>query len=320
MKDLIERYLYAATKRLPSKQREDVAEELRGLIDDLLIERCGQQTPTEKDVRIVLMELGSPEEVYGRYAENADKCLIGQPYYDTYKYVLKIVLIAVTVGMTIANLILQVLEPETLPSAALGWLAQLYNALLASFSIVTLLFAFFYHKGVKLTQPFNFDELPPVPKKNEVPSKWENIAGIVFCMIFVVLFVFVPEVLCAVHNGKRIALFDIQVVKDTWFIVVSFAVCGIVREIMQLTEGQYNRKVWITALVTNGISAALSIWWLTGFELINPVFLANMETLFAGEDRIVFLMFGHFDRFFLGVMLFALLLDTIDITVKTHRK
>ena len=142
MKDLIERYLYAATKRLPSKQREDVAEELRGLIDDLLIERCGQQTPTEKDVRIVLMELGSPEEVYGRYAENADKCLIGQPYYDTYKYVLKIVLIAVTVGMTIANLILQVLEPETLPSAALGWLAQLYNALLASFSIVTLLFAF----------------------------------------------------------------------------------------------------------------------------------------------------------------------------------
>ena len=31
--DLIERYIYAATKRLSRKQRDDVAQELRGLID-----------------------------------------------------------------------------------------------------------------------------------------------------------------------------------------------------------------------------------------------------------------------------------------------
>ena len=37
--DLIERYVYAATKRLPSKNREDVSMELRGLIDDMLTER-----------------------------------------------------------------------------------------------------------------------------------------------------------------------------------------------------------------------------------------------------------------------------------------
>ena len=47
--DLIERYIYAATKRLPKKQREDVAQELRGLIDDMLNERCKEVTPTEKD-------------------------------------------------------------------------------------------------------------------------------------------------------------------------------------------------------------------------------------------------------------------------------
>lgn len=104
--DLIERYIYAVTKRLPAKSREDISQELRGLIDDMLAERCGQRTPTDKDVRVVLTELGSPSELHAKYDEDADKCLIGQPYYSTYKFVLKIVLISVAVGMTVSNLIL----------------------------------------------------------------------------------------------------------------------------------------------------------------------------------------------------------------------
>ena len=55
--DLIERYLYAITRHLPSAQRSDVAEELRTLISDMLDERCGSLPPTAKDVRVVLTEL-----------------------------------------------------------------------------------------------------------------------------------------------------------------------------------------------------------------------------------------------------------------------
>lgn len=65
--DLIERYIYAVTKRLPYKTREDVAQELRTLIDDMLKERCGEITPTQKDVKIVLTELGTPDELYEQY-------------------------------------------------------------------------------------------------------------------------------------------------------------------------------------------------------------------------------------------------------------
>ena len=61
--DLIERYLYAITRRLPAKQCADVAEELRTLISDMLDERCGNLPPTAKDVRVVLTELGTPGEV-----------------------------------------------------------------------------------------------------------------------------------------------------------------------------------------------------------------------------------------------------------------
>lgn len=318
--DLIERYLYAVTRRMSHKQRDDVCLELRGLIDDMLTERCGGLTPTEKDIRVVLTELGTPQELYAKYDEDAEKCLIGQPYYSTYKFVLKIVLGAVAIGMTISSMILQLLEPQSWWGMAANWLAMLYNSALAAFSIVTLLFAFFYHKGIKLTESFDFDDLPPVPKRSQEISKWESIAGIGFCVIFVVLFVFTPEVFSVVHEGKRISLFNMALIRSSWPLIVAFAVCGISREVVQLVEGRYNRKVMVTALATNALSAVLSIWWLVSFDVMNQTFLANMKTIFTGESAIVHTMFANFDLFFLGVMLFALVLDSIDVTVKTLRK
>lgn len=318
--DLIERYLYAATKRLPAKQREDVARELRGLIDDMLAERCGEVLPTEKDVRVVLTELGTPQELYAKYDADAEKCLIGQPYYSTYKFVMKIVLASVAVGMTVSSVILQILEPQMWIDMLTGWIGMVWNGLLSAFAIVTLLFAFFYRKGIRLTESFNFDDLPPVPKKRQEISRWESVAGIGFCVIFAVLFLFTPQVFTVIHDGKTVSLFEVETIHKTWFIIVAFAACGILREAVQLIEGMYNKKVLATALVTNAVSAVLSIWWLVGFDVINQDFLANMETFFAGESAIVFAIFGNFHLFFLGVMLVALVLDTVDVTVKTLRK
>ena len=318
--ELIERYIYAVTKRMDRKQRQDVSMELQGLIEDMLTERCGSRTPEEKDVRVVLTELGTPQELYSQYCDDVDACLIGQPYYSTYVFVMKIVLAAVAVGITISNVILQIQEPKLWLEMITTWLDMLYNSALASFAIVTLLFAFFYRKGVRIAEPFSFDSLPPVPQKSKEIPKWECIAGICFCVIFVVLFVFTPEVICVVREGTVISLFDVEVLRNTWYITAAFAALGIAREAVQLMEGRYNRKVMITMLVTNAIEAVLSIWWLVGHSVLNPVFLSNMSTIFAEEDNIVYAMFANFDMFFLGLMLFALVLNSIDATWKTLRK
>ena len=71
--ELIRRYVYAVTKRLPRKSREDVAKELNTLIADMLEERCGQVLPTEKDVRVVLTELGTPAELYDQYSGEGEE-------------------------------------------------------------------------------------------------------------------------------------------------------------------------------------------------------------------------------------------------------
>ena len=317
--DLIERYIYAATKRLNRKQRDDVAQELRTLIDDMLTERCADRMPAEKDVRIVLTELGTPQELYSQYAEDADKCLIGQPYYSTYIFILKIVLGSVAVGMTISSLILQILEPQHVLGAIASWLAYVWEGMLGSFAIVTLLFAFFYQKQIKITDPFNFDDLPPVPKNTEIISKWECIAGIGFSIVFAVLFLFTPQVFCVIRDGVMVSLFDTDAIRNSWLLILAFSACGIGREVVQLVEGRYNKKVMVTALAADAVSAVLCIWWLKGFAVMNQTFLDNMEILFAGENSIVYRMFANFDTFFLGVMLFALVLDAADVSIRTLR-
>ena len=63
----IERYVYAVVRQLPAKQRGDIELELKSLINDMLEERCGDVTPTERDVNVVLAELGKPSELAARY-------------------------------------------------------------------------------------------------------------------------------------------------------------------------------------------------------------------------------------------------------------
>lgn len=320
--DLIERYLYAVTKRLNPKMREDVAEELRGLIDDMLAERCGSSTPNEKDIRIVLTELGSPEELYQKYDTDSRKCLIGQPYYSTYKLVLKIVMLCAAFGLTMAGGILWLLEPLPWYEALGRWLSILWNGLLGAFALITALFAIFYRYGVKLGSPLNFDELPPVPKKRQEIPRGESIFGIAFSIVFLIAFLTVPQVFGIFYgeSGQWIPLFQREAIQGSWLLVALFSLAGIVREIVKLLEKRYNTRVVIVTLISDGLSALFGILWLTGANLINPEFQEKMAALFQEDAQILGTVMMHFQYFFLGVMLFALVIDAITTIIKAYQK
>jgi hypothetical protein len=85
--ELIERYIYAVTKRLPETQREDVAKELRGNIEDML-----SDNPSQHEVEGVLIELGEPSKLATEY-RGKKRYLVGPEYFDQYVSVLKIVAI-----------------------------------------------------------------------------------------------------------------------------------------------------------------------------------------------------------------------------------
>lgn len=320
--DLIERYLYAVTKRLNPKIREDVADELHSLIDDMLAERCGDLQPTEKDIRVVLTELGSPQELYVKYDEDAGKSLIGQPYYSTYKFVMKIALAGVAVGMTVACLILQLLEPQIWYFALGSWISMLCEGLVVCFAFVTLLFAFFQHRGVKLQESFDLGSLPPVPKKKQQIEPWKCAADIVLTLVFLVVFLVAPQTFSAVltEKGELIPVFDVEVIRSNWYLIVLFAGLGIFRETVKLLEKRFNGKVLAVSVVVNVLSAVLAFLWLGGSAVINPVFKANIAALFAGESEFILQVFSNFNLFFLGVMLLALVMDTVNAVIKSLEK
>lgn len=332
--DLIERYIYAATKRLPGKIRADVSNELRTIIDDMLTERCGNTTPSEKDIKVILTELGTPQELYEQYNPDSDKCLIGSPYYSTYKYVLKIVLICAASGITLAAVISSLISGfgntdfltvnsfiiffrdlfvrtfETFPSA-LVW----------AFAFVTILFAIFYHKNIKIDNTGNLDNLPSVPVKKEKISKAEPIVGIAISIAFMSVFLICPQIFSfgITKTNTWIPIFNIDTIHSTWYIIVLFGILGIIRESVQLIEGRRNKKVMVTTIVTNVLSAVMTVIWLARDNILNSDFIDFVTSYFPDKGEAIPPVLSNFQLLFMGVILLALAIDTIDTVVKTYK-
>jgi len=317
--DLTERYIYAVTKRLPGKTREDVARELQTLIDDMLKERCGEVTPSEKDIRVVLTELGTPNELYEQYAGDGKKCLIGQPYYSTYVFVLKIVLACVAFGMMLSAVISGAFSEEEINWVlTVGkWIGMLWQGLMGAFAFVTLLFAFFYHKEIPIDSYSGLENLPPVPKKKERISKGECILGIGISVAFLIVFLGCPQIICAITDeGELIPVLSAEVIRSKWYFIVIFGALGLTGEIMKLIDGKYTKRVVATTVAVDLLSALLACVWLLGNNIMNPLFAETISELFGEDGKFIAILFAHFQYFFLGVMLFALLLDIMTTVVK----
>lgn len=319
--DLIERYIYAVTRRLPRRNRDDVSKELDSLIDDMLQERCGEVLPTEKDVRVVLTELGDPRELYEKYNPDGKKCLIGAPYYSLYIMILKIVAACVAFGTSLACVIEQLQAPAAYwYEAFFSWLSTVASGLVYGFAFVTILFAIFYRKGVNLAEFTNLDDLPEVPKLDAKLSRGESIFDIVFTVVFLIIFLVAPQILCAVlgDTGELVPIFNVEVLRSSWYILVLFSACGIVRESVKLSEGSYTQPVMTTTIVADVASIALACWWLLRDSIMNPRFI-SMMTEILHDNAMMQTVFANVQYIFLGILLLSLVGDAIMVVVKTQK-
>lgn len=185
---------------------------------------------------------------------------------------------------------------------------------------MTLGFAFCYHKGIKinLTNDFDFDNLPSVPDKRNRISKVDSAVGIVISIVFLVVFLFAPQILGFVitDGTKFISVFDVKAIQSVWYLTFIFALCGITRDTVKLIEGRFCKKVMITTVVTDIISGIFTCIWLLGTDIMNPEFVSSLTAIFSNEEVLVN-MFSNFQMFILVVILFALALDMITTVVKT---
>ena len=334
-KQLIERYIYAAVKNLPYKGREDIEKELETLIYDMLEERCGDVPPTEKDVRVVLTENGTPEELANNYSPDKDKSLIGPPYYSKWKWFVKLVLTAVLVGMLMSGAITITMQAvgENMTafdvfSELLGWIGVTVSALLQASAAVTIVFMIMQKKKVSFAEVTGVQwETTPVPKKEEKISRKEAAFDIIFSIVAYTVFLCAPQVLFGVftENGASVfvPVFNAEVIRNTWYFLTAFALCGIVREVFKYFEGRYTMRVAIVTGVCDVLTCICSFIWLTRHNILNPDFFTRISVVFVDKEPFIRNIFANFQIFFLCVLTFALALDfvvTLCKALKYDRK
>lgn len=320
--DLIDRYIYAVTKHMKSAMKKDVAAELETIIQDMLEERCGDVTPTERDIKVVLTELGTPAELSSKYKGETQDCLIGQPYYSLYVYVLKIVTACVSGGMLLAQIMAALTSHTIWYIAIYHTIGGILGGILMGFAFVTLLFAFFYKKGIKVDGLNDgIDNLPPVPQKRNRISKADAIVGIIFSVIFTIVFLVCPQILCIafVKNGVDVyePLFNLEYIRQTWYLILAFGILGVAKDSVRLIDGSYTKRVMLTTMITNIIDGALTTIWLLNDKVMNHEFFDGIEQLFGKDAEVISQVFIHFNMVFLAIILFALTIDCIETVVKT---
>ncbi len=329
--ELIERYIYAATRFMRKEEKEDVSRELNSIIADMLEERCGDKEPDEDTIKEVLKELGDARELYEKYSADGKDCLIGAPYYGIYKYIMKMALLTVGIALLIAQMIVCVINmPEIISMPAvmdfivntiIEVLATAFDGVAITFAAVTAGFAIMYHKGIKMDTLFDsLDQLPQLPKKGEVISKSGIAFGMVVYVLFFTLFLACPDVLCMyeVETGTMIPIFESGYIHSTWVLIVAFGLLGIGRECMKLKEGTYTKSLLLVTVCVDAISAILSIVWLANPSIINPEFSDAMRMIFTDTGFIVNIM-KNFNYFFMGCIILALLVDLGTVVWKYYK-
>jgi len=317
--DLVERYIYAVSKKLPRKLRKDVSDELNSIISDMLEERCGSLVPSEKDVLMVLTELGTPHELAVKYKGNAQDCLIGEPHFSSYLWWLKLAAVITIIISFINHITLFFSRP---PSNYIVFVLELIPELISNFftafGIVTLIFAVLYYKGIRVeSEAENLLDLPEVSKKSNEISKWDCIWTIGFSVLFIVLFLGIPGSMSIFKDGVQVPVFNIEMLRNYWYILVAIAGVGIIDSAFGLLEKRYTTRVMIVNLISNIIEAGLFVFMFTRRQVFNPDAIYALTNIFDDVSDTAVNLITNAQSYFLVLILLGIAFDAGYTAFKT---
>lgn len=284
--EMIERYVYAVTRRLPQSQRNDIAKELRGLIGDMLEERAQGDAVTDKDVEAVLLDLGNPRSMAQKY-RGSRGYLIGPEIYYPYIGVLKTVLISIVVGLSVVFAIQVILNPLSVLDHFVSYIVSLVTVVPQGFGWTT--FVFFcidYFGGVsardlKLNQKWKPADLPPIPDPKRQIKRCEPIAGIVFYVLLIGLFTFSSQLLgVRVFEAGELSTAVPFINEETFPIYLPLIIIllgmSIIKESLKLISRKWTVQLVVYSSLINVLSLIVVIVMMTGPGFWNPDFMQEL--------------------------------------------
>lgn len=294
----IDRYVNEVGRRLHPKQRADVEQEIRSLIEDEVAGRLemaeeqgeGQgegQPDVEAAVLAVLQQFGAPEEMAARY--QAPRYMIGPALFPIFQLVLGIVL-AVTVGANLLGLAVAA-GTGSVPSLA-DTLAGLFGSVLQAFGSVTLVFVALERLGMQASPQtsaaWDPRSLPPVKDEQRI-SIFEKAVEIGFtvALLWLAVSYLNSGTGSLFYDGEwqAIPLFSQEVLRYIpWLAVVWGA--DILINIVLLARGRWEPATRIAAMVVAGANAFIFYQMLVGgpisaWPTVDPAFKVTAAIIFG---------------------------------------
>jgi len=323
--DLIARYVYAVVRHLPHKTRADVEKELESLISDMLDARCGDILPADKDVRVVLTELGTPDELAAKYSGGDRKALISGVYYLAYVRMLKLVLPIAAAAVALGTLISVLSGPtgENLILYALRLFGQPIGGMIAgvvqAFAVITIIFAVLERTKTDLSGD-HLSYLPMVPRQSQRIKPYEPIFGILISIAVAVLFLGFPQAAGFRHDGAWLSVFDIAVIRSFWPFIILWTVLSISVESVRLIEGRYTKRLAAVTVAANLLIMGSTAVVFLNRRIASHAFIDYLSDLFAGEaSDFVFHIAANFNAVLVAAVCVALIIESVTAVYRAYR-
>jgi hypothetical protein len=327
MKHIVERYIYAVTKRLPENMRAEVKEELHANITDML-----SKNPTDEEIDKVLHELGHPRELAKNY-RGEERYVISPLFFDDYLQVLKIVtiiLLAVSLTFGTFDAIIHV-EASTvflMIAEVIGKiLSNVFGAFIHAFAWVTLIFwGIDYAARQKKLPDWKLSDLPdlPTPQTTKI-SKVESLLGLIlgtaFSAIFIIFLTRYIHLIGIYENGEMVAqIFNKQVTDRFIVFFIISAVIGIAVNLLKLHHGEWKIHLAILYTAHEVLSTVLFLIFIRSEGLMLNEALVKIGSY---VDLTVSEVQANIDKGIVGITVFICIVVGIDLIttwVKTLKR
>lgn len=292
--ELMRRYIYQVVRRMPKAQAEEIRMELEELITDMMESKnCTMEE--------ALAELGDPKEFAKKY-ENQNNYLISPEYFDTYCFILKIVLVCFGTIALLSAITTYNYNNFDLVDYIVDLTVDTLSNMLMGFANVTIIFAiieYFESKNkinvsnrnlaslnsnTKSTEhaTWNPKDLTPIPQKNSIISRSDSVVSIIVFTVLCALFIYQPEMIGMYvfedHEFVRsIPVFQISEWSRIcpYFILIFFL--GLIDEIIKLATGCYCKLVMIVNVITNVLIVIITAVLLRVTPIWNPSFMNEIS-------------------------------------------
>ena len=329
--NLIDRYVTEVGKHLPLvKGRKDIEKELRSTLEDMLEDRAqkaGRVSDEAMEIEL-LKEYGEPGKIAATY--NPQPYLIGPRIFPMFIMVLKIVIAAVALAMTIVTGIgISTVSPMSVPNLAniIGeGLVGFVSAIIAAFGNIVLVFALI--ERFAPASDFNMNERkewdPASLKKEPEPDEvkiWEPILAIVFTFIALSIFNYNPQ-LIGMYTISGDKWSSVPVLAEAFFRWLPWINTGWIAEIilngMLLRTGRWNMPTRIFSIGIKIFQIVIGYFLLTGPSIlaVTPQSLVASGIFDAEAAQTLGTMAQAGVRGLIGLIIFITIIDVIKVVYK----